>query len=196
MRSERLGERRRALRLLSLALVVAQAGASVSRADPVSLFQPRWRWQDEHAKIVDFSQWRGAPLVVTVIYTSCRLRCPMTTVKLQKLDAAFARTGQRAHIILVTLDPQHDTPERLLAYKSARRLPEETWHLLRGSDAQTKKLCRALNIRVLDDESHIDHEVKIRIFDSAGVLAGSYDGWRFDEESAVNALGLAVAAPM
>jgi protein SCO1/2 len=176
----------RVLLPLSLALVLVQCGASAARAESMSVFQPRWHWQDEHGKDVSFSRWRGAPLVVTVIYTSCKLRCPMTTDKLRKLDAAFTKKGERAHFILVTLDPGNDTPERLLDYKASRRLPAETWHLLRGSEAQTKELCRFLDVRVLDDRSHIDHDVKIRIFDSAGTLAGSYDGWRFDDDKAVN----------
>jgi protein SCO1/2 len=173
------------LQLLSLALVLLHCGASVSHAESVSLFQLPWRWQDEHGKAVTLSSWRGAPLVVTVTYTSCKLRCPMTTSKLKKLDAAFTKRGLRAHFVLVTLDPGNDTPDRLLDYKTSHRLPAETWHLLRGNEAQTKELSRFLGIRTLDDGSHIDHEVKIRIFDAAGLLTGSYDGWQFDEERAV-----------
>src|SRR4051794_34477729 len=108
----------RALQLLSLGLILLQCGGRASPAKPASLFQPRWHWQDEYGKDISFSRWRGAPVVVTVIYTSCKLRCPMTIVKLKKLDAAFTRKGQRAHFVLVTLDPSNDTPERLLDYKT------------------------------------------------------------------------------
>jgi protein SCO1/2 len=154
----------------------------------VSVFQFSWHWQDEHSKAVDLSRWRGAPLVVTMIYTSCKLRCPMTISKLKKLDAAFTKGGLRAHFVLVTLDPGNDTSDRLLGYKTSHHLPVDTWHLLRGSEAQTKELRRLLNVRTLDDGSHIDHDVKIRIFDSAGILAGSYDGWHFDDQKAVSSL--------
>lgn len=157
----------------------------VTFADSRSLFDAAWRWTDENAAEVSFSRWRGAPLVVTINYTTCRLRCPMTLDKLGEVERAYARKHQRVNFVLVTLDPSNDTPKRLKAYKKARGLSEATWHLLSGSEAQTKELTRFLGIRTLDDGSHIDHEVKILVFDGDGREVRSFVGLHFDEEAAV-----------
>ena len=170
--------------VLAAAALVLLSGPA-AKAVEGSLFDHSWTWQDDHGESVAFSRWRGEPLVVTVVYTTCKVRCPMTLNKLRKVEKAFSAKGERAQFLLVTLDPAHDTPARLRAYKKSRGLSDENWHLFNGGQAQTKEFLAFFGIKALVDEAHIDHDTKIFVFDREGKPARSFEGWKFDEDKAV-----------
>ncbi len=168
-----------------VAATFALLAAPASLAIEGSLFEHAWQWQDDRGETVAFSRWRGEPLVVTVVYTTCKVRCPMTLNKLRKVEKAFTAKGMVAQFALVTLDPAHDTQEKLKAYKKSRHLADENWHLLNGGQAQTKELLAFLGIKALEDGSHIDHDTKIFVFDREGKAARSFEGWNFEDDKAV-----------
>jgi protein SCO1/2 len=153
----------------------APPGAPTPKAPP-SLFASPWSFHDEQGAVVRFDLWRGSPLVVTEFYTSCPVRCPRTLVELKKVDAALQRAGRRVPVVLVTLDPDNDTPARLLRWKQEQRLPEH-WHLLSGGSEPTRALARLLDIHPAYDAGHIDHEVKVVMFDGEGGVLRRFDGW-------------------
>jgi protein SCO1/2 len=173
---------------LSCAPVTAPPlGAGESSTESTSsLFQKPWRWTDEHGELVTFSKWKGSPLVLSMFYRSCTTRCPLTVAKLQRIEAAFARQNRSAHFVLVTLDPHNDQPWDLFAFKTAERLSEQSWHILQGGDADTRSLEHFLELHASAvDEGHIDHEVRIAVFDAEGRRVKSFRGWGFDDEEAV-----------
>jgi protein SCO1 len=124
------------------------------------------------------------PLVVTAIYTSCTERCPLTVEKLKRVDEAFRRHHVDDQVVLVTLDPERDTVERLRRFKAARNMPP-SWHLLRGDLEQTREVARSLRLSAVYDDGHIDHDVRIAVFDRDGRLVRSFEGWSFDENDAL-----------
>jgi protein SCO1/2 len=165
---------------------VALQGSAQSSDRPnlarVSIFSYRWTWTDERGESVNLGQWRGEPLVVSAIYTSCRATCPRTIGKLKKLDAEFRREGHVPQFVIVTLDPATDTPETLRQYKEAEHLPA-SWHLLAGSAAETQELADALDIHVMAMDAHTFHEARIVVFDAGGLPARSFSGRTLDDEA-------------
>lgn len=149
-------------------------GRPAAPGDAPSLFASPWTWTDEQGASIRFDQWRGAPIVVTMVFTGCTSTCPLTIEKLRHVTETFEREGRAATFVLVTLDPSNDTPEQLRMFKSARQLPGR-WHLLRGNDADTRALADILQIHVLDD-AHIFHDSRIVLFDRDGKLAGQLRG--------------------
>jgi cytochrome oxidase Cu insertion factor (SCO1/SenC/PrrC family) len=181
---------RRALGLLlagNLAAACAplRAGAEASAAAPSrSLFEHPWRWVDERSDDVVFSHFGGAPLVVTGFFASCTVRCPRTVEKLQRLDEAFRREGLAGQFFLVTLDPESDGVDTLRRFKERRHLGS-SFHLLRGGREETREFGRMLGMRVVRDDAHLDHDVRIAVFDRGGRMTHTYDDWSFDESGAV-----------
>jgi cytochrome oxidase Cu insertion factor (SCO1/SenC/PrrC family) len=151
---------------------------------PVRLFDRPWRWTDEKGADVVFSRWRGAPLIVTAVYTSCTERCPLTVEKLRRVDDALRRRKIDTQVVLVTLDPDHDTLERLQHFKESRNVPA-SWRLLRGGLEETRELARMLRVRAIYDDGHIDHDVRIAVFNGEGLLVRSFTGWDFDDNDAI-----------
>jgi protein SCO1/2 len=143
-----------------------------ARAAAGSLFGYPWHWTDESGRAIAFSNFRGVPLVITEIYTSCTSTCPRTVAQLRKLSERLEREGKAAQFLLVTLDPALDTPERLRQYKAEQALPA-SWHLLSGSQRATQELSNVLEIHVLDGGSHLVHDAKIVLFDGRGRRIGA-----------------------
>ena len=82
---------------------------------------PDFKLRNEDGRIIHLNQFRGKNLLITFIYTRCPLPnfCPLVThnfaVIHQQLSADPV-TKDKTHLICVSFDPEHDTPERLKAY--------------------------------------------------------------------------------
>ena len=182
--TQRMLSRRRVLFATAVAAGVACSGLAHAGETP-SLYQLPWRWTDDEGHDVTFSTYRGVPVVLTMIYTSCRIRCPLTLAKLKKIDAAFAKARRPVQFVLATLDPRNDSWTKLNAFKRSQGLPGRTWHLLTGDMAQTTALWRLLGTHAAYDDGHIDHDVKIAVLGLDGRILRSFEGWDFDVQDAL-----------
>ncbi len=170
--------------IMSLAVGACAAETSGGRGDarlPVaaagetrSLFVANWHWRDEQGEAVRFDRWRGAPIFVSLVFTSCTTACPLTIERLRRVSETFKAEGRAATFVLVTLDPANDTPAELRRFKASRGLPPD-WHLLAGDDAETRALADLLQVKVIEN-AHIFHDSRIVVFDRDGRLAGQLRG--------------------
>jgi protein SCO1/2 len=162
-------------------LAADPSGYATGAAASASLFSHPWSWTDERGHAVTLSNWRGRPLVLTAMFTQCKATCPRTLAKLRQMHAQFQRAGRAAEFVLVTLDPDNDTPQALSRFKSSSGLPD-SWHLLSGSLADTRELRDVLGIHVIDDGPHLMHDGRIVLYDGDGRPARAFEGWALDDE--------------
>jgi cytochrome oxidase Cu insertion factor (SCO1/SenC/PrrC family) len=132
-----------------------------------SVFGYPWIWLDDHGERVSLARFRGTPLVITAVYTTCVEICPRTIAKLRTIYDELLRAGRRAEVIVVTLDPAVDTPARLRDYRRERRLPD-AWHLLTGTREATEQLMAVLDVHTTDMDVHLVHDSRITLFDADG----------------------------
>jgi len=112
--------------LLDHIVVVAQARPdykpAVSYHVPAPGDQvPDFKLRNQDGRAIHFGQFRGKTLLITFIYTRCPSPdfCPRVTrnfAALEKQLAANPALYARTHLLSVSFDPEHDTPERLKAY--------------------------------------------------------------------------------
>lgn len=84
---------------------------------------PDFTLRNEEGRIIHLRQFRGKELLITFIYTRCPLPnfCPLVTHNFALVNQQLAATPElyaRTHLLCVSFDPEHDTPERLKAYGS------------------------------------------------------------------------------
>ena len=82
---------------------------------------PDFKLRNQDGRPIHLGQFRGKSLVVTFIYTRCPSPqfCPRVTrnfAAVDKLLAANPALYAKTHLLCVSFDPEHDTPERLRAY--------------------------------------------------------------------------------
>lgn len=79
----------------------------------------------------------GRYSVVAFIFTNCPFTCPMIEAALQATESEIELSGAR--FLLFSVDPEHDTPERLAAYAQEKGLSDR-WVLATGPFEQTVRL--------------------------------------------------------
>ena len=128
---------------------VAPATATMSRAgDEVSIDDLDARWHDQGGRAVRLAELRAPVRVVALVYTHCEATCPLVVADLKRVEAsvAAARRGD-VRFVLVSLDPERDTPGRLAEWARATRLDPARWTLLAGSDEAVRELAATLDVR-------------------------------------------------
>ncbi len=119
----------------------------------------------------------GKILVLATIYTSCPLpdMCPRLTTDYAALAQAIpVDLRAEVQLILVSFDPQRDTPEVLKAYGRQHNIDFEMTDLLRGPIDQTQPLLEeALQIPLeINPETNmiVTHAMMLHIIDRAGYI--------------------------
>lgn len=82
---------------------------------------PDFKLRNQDGRIIHLDQFRGKELLITFIYTRCPMPnfCPLVThnfAVIEKHLAANPALKGKTHLLCVSFDPEHDTPERLKAY--------------------------------------------------------------------------------
>ncbi len=82
---------------------------------------PDFKLRNQDGRSIHLGQFQGKALLVTFIYTRCPSPdfCPRVTRNFAAVDknlAADPALNAKTHLLCVSFDPEHDTPERLRAY--------------------------------------------------------------------------------
>ncbi|MEX0662805.1 MAG: SCO family protein [Balneolaceae bacterium] len=129
--------------------------------------------------------YEGAPVVVGFIYTNCPDICSFITSNVQKIYEETENPGD-TQFVLITFDPERDTPEALKKYASAFEMDTEPFHFLTGDTETIDALMKRVSVRTSVDEKRetetgrsvyfINHSDKILLIDQHSRLVFDYGG--------------------
>jgi protein SCO1 len=117
----------RLLIVLAVAAAASAAGAlamALPRGEPAfhgTTFTeltraPDFALTDTEGRTVTLADLEGAPALLFFGFTHCPDVCPLTLAKLTRALERAGRAGRGVRVVLVTLDPERDTPEVLGRY--------------------------------------------------------------------------------
>ncbi len=141
-------------------------------ASSFSVYDLAATWRDQTGAARTLASLQGKPRLLSLVYTSCTAICPMTVAAMQEVEA---RAGDRAGYVLVSLDPERDSPARLADYARQHQLSDR-WTLLSGAENDVRELAALLHVqyrRVSPDE--IDHTTTLTILDADGRIVAQFD---------------------
>lgn len=129
--------------------------------------------------------FEGAPLVVGFVYTNCPDICSFITANVKKIYNANSHPdGTR--FVLITFDPERDTPDVLENYANAFEMNREPFHFLTGNPDEIDRLMKRVKVRTeVSDEREaesgekiyfLSHSDKILLIDSQSRLVFDYGG--------------------
>lgn len=87
-------------------------GVLMQSPDPV----PDFTLTDQNGQPVSLSDFRGKLVLLYFGYTFCPDVCPTTLNELKKAQAALGKSAGDVQVIMVSVDPERDTPEKLGEY--------------------------------------------------------------------------------
>ena len=97
---------------------------------------------DETGQPVTEGDFKGEPSLVYFGFTYCPDVCPLTLVRLANAINTLPEDITPPRTIMISVDPERDTPEQLATYITSSAFPENMTGLT-GSDAQIKAAAEA-----------------------------------------------------
>ncbi len=135
--------------------------------------------------------------LIGFIYTHCPDICPMTTHNMMLAEEQLSKDELKSvKFILISFDPERDTPSVLTKYASVRNMDMNDWELLTGSKDNINTLMKVYNVKAFpDDTTYNDegepgyfmiHTDRISLVDQDGNLRKNYRGSSADPSEMAN----------
>lgn len=165
---------------LALGVIVLQPKA-VSIASGTLLQPPRalpaFTLTDEHGQPYTNASLQGHWTVVFAGFTTCPDICPTTLTLMKSVMADLGPDAQKVQMLLLSIDPERDTPERLKSYV---QYFDPRFKGATAANAELDKLARAMSFvytKVPGETPEtytMDHSSALMLLNPRGELAGFF----------------------
>jgi protein SCO1 len=156
---------------------VASAGSRFEGAVmPDGLKAPDFRLENQDGDTISMREFRGQPVIVTFLYTSCEETCP---VQAQTIRGALDELGEDVPAIAIAVDPPRDTPERARAFLSEQRALGRLDFVL-GTRAELRKLWDDYHVQPQSVTQ--EHQARFTLVDERGFQRVGYPGFAATSE--------------
>ena len=137
---------------------------------------------DHDGRAVRISDWRGAPLIVSMVYTSCYHTCPTLTLHLKRaVEVARDALGSDEFTVLtVGFDIDNDTPDRMRAFAAERGLDTSRWTFASADREVIDSLAADLGFVYVASPRGFDHLAQTTLVDAEGVIRNQIYGDTFE----------------
>lgn len=152
-----------------------------------SLYLLDSHWSDQTGASIKLASLQGEPVVLAMVFTHCGSACPMIVHDMKKIAARLPEAAEaNVRFVLVSLDPERDTPEVLAHFARAHNLDPAHWLLLNGQSADVRTLAATLGVRYREETSgQILHSNIITILNEKGEVVHQQEGLGSDPTETV-----------
>jgi protein SCO1/2 len=165
----------RCLRLLLLLVLACAAGGAFAakKTAPLpgdSVYQLPATMTDQAGRDFDWGARRGRTQLVAMFYTSCPYVCPLIVDSGKAIEHALPPAElARLDILLVSIDPVHDTPAALKQVADKRGLDPARWTLARPQPDDVRALAGVLGVRYRQlADGNFNHTSALVLLDADG----------------------------
>ncbi|MCM2334139.1 MAG: SCO family protein [Anaeromyxobacteraceae bacterium] len=98
---------------------------------------------------------KGRTVCLSFQFTECREACPLIMAKLGRVRRDLGEAfGRDVHFVVLSVDPEHDTPEAFRRFAKVHGAEEPGWTYLTGSKAAMQAVLTRLGTWVDDPSDH------------------------------------------
>jgi len=165
-----------------IALKVSQSAIGKQLAD--------YTFTNAEGKPVKLEDFRGKPLVLSMVYSSCYQICPMTTRHLSKVveKARDAMGDDSFSVAVIGFDTKVDTPEAMQYFANKQGISDKNWNLLSVNEEDLDALSNDLGFLYYPTSSGFDHLIQATVIDAEGKVYRQVYGQVFDTPLLVDPL--------
>jgi len=157
-------------------------GTMLPEAKPVaSAIRParnplkNYTFTNELGQPVSLSDFHGQAIALTFFFTRCPIPqyCPRLSRNFEEVQrklSAMSNAPANWHLVSVTFDPAHDTPEVLKAYAKSYHYDRAHWSFLTGPEDKIAELARLCNVSFKADSGFFNHNFRTLIIDASNRL--------------------------
>lgn len=144
----------------------------------LSIYNLPSKWTSQNGENLEMKDLKGKVLVMVMIYTSCKAACPRLVADMRNIEQRLPENiKDDVTLVLVSIDPEVDTPKRLKAFAVENKMDGDQWLFLRSTEANTREFAAVLavnykKIAPLD----FSHSNIISVFNADGELSYQQEG--------------------
>jgi len=155
---------------------------------------PDFKLRNQDGRMIRLNQFRGKNLLITFIYTRCPLPnfCQLVTRNFANIErrlSADPKLKGKTHLLCVSFDPEHDTPDRLKAYGeeyigSEAKAAFADWDFAVPDNAVLKEMAKFFDVGISNEpDQTITHTLSTTLVGRDGKVIKFYPGneWTPDE---------------
>lgn len=157
--------------LLSCSFAAFAAGGD----PPASLYHLDAKLTNQAGKTHGLDVYRGHPVLITMFYGSCQATCPLIIDTLRVTERAVP-AAQRANlrVLMISFDPERDTPAALNAIARERRIDGARWTLAHADAATVRTIAALLNVQYRQlPGGEFNHSTVITLLSPKGEIEAS-----------------------
>ena len=181
MRPSRVAWAAAGLAAAALALLLASRPAGRTPPNPPAGALPRlWKvpafsYADQDGRTLTDRDLAGRVWISDFFFTSCTSICPTMTAAMARLQEAIP--DHDVHFVSFSVDPEHDTPERLREYAGMWKADLSRWHFLATDKEKLARTAAGMKTALLPAAGgeQIQHSVLFSLVDREGTVRGVYD---------------------
>ena len=187
--------------VLALAATMAAAGERATLPALAGVFVnpspaaiPDFTLTDQSGRPRAFSSLRGEPVLVFFGFTHCPNVCPTTLGRLKILHESRGGALKTARVVLVSVDGDRDTPERLKEYLAPL---SKDFIGLTGDPKETARIAAQFAAvffkepAAKDGSYNVMHSTQVYAVDKAGELRATFNEASIEDMAKVTALLIA-----
>lgn len=164
--------------------VVPESLKKEQRLPYIGLLEKDLEATDASGNTVRLSQLDGKVLLIAYVYTTCPRGCADVVDKMQAIQQKFA-DDPRLHLVSVSLNPAHDTPEQLAKFCEAHGINRSNWWFLTGDEKALRYyMTSQVRLRPVSDipeaerlspEDKFDHDTRVALVDGLSHVRAHYE---------------------
>ncbi|HUR31475.1 MAG TPA: SCO family protein [Saprospiraceae bacterium] len=153
-----------------------------------SIFNLESNWNTQDSQSIRLEDLKGKVTVMVMIYTSCKVACPRLVADMRNIESKVPKKYLTdVQFVLVSIDPETDTPARLNRFAHENEMDEDHWIFLQGSKYTTRELANVLSVKY-KEISPVDfsHSNIISVFNPQGEMVHQQEGLGVDNAETID----------
>lgn len=154
--------------LLAL-LIICPAIASASDN---SIYQMPVALTDQDNNTFGLDVFNDHPIIISMFYGKCPHVCPLLISTIQLTEKQLTPEQRKnLRVLLVSLDPENDTPAALKAVAAKQNVDTTRWKLTRAEEQDVRKIAAVLGIRYRGlPDGEFNHSTILTLLDRSGAI--------------------------
>lgn len=162
---------------------------TTSEASENSIYQLDSKWKTESSKEISLPELSGKPQIMAMIFASCTYACPIIVNDVKKIEAGIPKEKlDKVNFLLVSIDPERDTPEALMQFAKKQKLNLNRWKLLTADENSVSELAAVMGFKYKKEkDGSFSHSNIISVLDKNGEIAFQHFGLNEDITDVIEA---------
>ena len=159
----------RALLIVTALLLGASAPADTSYPTQ-SLYQLDAALTNSSGTTHGLDVYAGHTVLITMFYSSCKHTCPLLIETVRAVERA-STNSKDLRVLMISVDPERDTPEALAKLAKERRIDTSRWSLVNATAADVRKIAAALGVQYKQSpDGEFNHSSVISVLNARGEI--------------------------